>query len=374
MDKKETYEATGAQAAGLGKIESALPPFLRKKGTAVLVLLLCAVLSVAISWINAPADLVQIDRSQCVIDSADILSDETTAYMENLNVELSSSCYGAQIGVMSVKTTGRTDIESYAEQAFKEWGPGDKNENNGVLLLLVPGDDNYYCATGKGLVDAMPSGTVSALLYDNLEQAWVEGSYDAGVQQTCLAIAQEIARVYGVSLSGGYGQGQTAAGNQEYNYYPQQNVGYGVSSVGDIVSILIFVVILIVLVVLISNAFRGGGGGGYGYRRSNFFFFPFYGGRRGPRPPRPPYGGPGPGPRPPRPPRPPQPPRGGGFGGMGGGSFGGGSRGGFGGMGGGSFGGGSGRGFGGGSFGGGGGRGFGGGGGGGSFGGGAGRR
>ena len=45
MDKKETYEATGAQAAGLGKIESALPPFLRKKGTAVLVLLLCAVLS-----------------------------------------------------------------------------------------------------------------------------------------------------------------------------------------------------------------------------------------------------------------------------------------------------------------------------------------
>ena len=142
MDKKETYEATGAQAAGLGKIESALPPFLRKKGTAVLVLLLCAVLSVAISWINAPADLVQIDRSQCVIDSAHILSDETTAYMENLNVELSSSCYGAQIGVMSVKTTGRTDIESYAEQAFKEWGPGDKNENNGVLLLLVPGDDN----------------------------------------------------------------------------------------------------------------------------------------------------------------------------------------------------------------------------------------
>ena len=242
MDKKETYEATGAQAAGLGKIESALPPFLRKKGTAVLVLLLCAVLSVAISWINAPADLVQIDRSQCVIDSANILSDETTAYMENLNVELSSSCYGAQIGVMSVKTTGRTDIESYAEQAFKEWGPGDKNENNGVLLLLVPGDDNYYCATGKGLVDAMPSGTVSALLYDNLEQAWVEGSYDAGVQQTCLAIAQEIALVYGVSLSGVYGQGQTAAGNQEYNYYPQQNVGFGVSSVGDIVSILIFVV------------------------------------------------------------------------------------------------------------------------------------
>ena len=370
MDKKETYEATGAQAAVLGKIESALPPFLRKKGTAVLVLLLCAVLSVAISWINAPADLVQIDRSQCVIDSANILSDETTAYMENLNVELSSSCYGAQIGVMSVKTTGRTDIESYAEQAFKEWGPGDKNENNGVLLLLVPGDDNYYCATGKGLVDAMPSGTVSALLNDNLEPAWVEGSYDAGVQQTCLAIAQEIARVYGVSLSGGYGQ--TAAGNQEYNYYPQEHVGYGASSAGDIVSILIFVVILIVLVVLISNAFRGGGGGGYGYRRSNFFFFPSYGGRRGPRPPRPPYGGPGPGPRPPRPPRPPQPPRGGGFGGMGGGSFGGGSRGGFGGMGGGSFGGGSGRGFGGGSFGGGGGRGFGGGGG--SFGGGAGRR
>ena len=316
-------------------------------------------------------ELIKPTESFFVADYAGVIDEEDENRIIDKNAVLSEKT-GAQIVVATVEFTGSTSIDDYCYELFNEWGIGDKKKNNGVLLLLVPGDDNYYCATGKGLVDAMPSGTVSALLNDNLEQAWVEGSYDAGVQQTCLAIAQEIARVYGVSLSGGYGQGQTAAGNQEYNYYPQEHVGYGASSAGDIVSILIFVVILIVLVVLISNAFRGGGGGGYGYRRSNFFFFPSYGGRRGPRPPRPPYGGPGPGPRPPRPPRPPQPPRGGGFGGMGGGSFGGGSRGGFGGFGGGSFGGGSGRGFGGGSFGGGGGRGFGGGGG--SFGGGAGRR
>ncbi len=398
MNTKETYEATGSQVSALGKLESALPAFLRKKGTAVLVLLLCVVLSVGLSWANAPADLskVEIDRSECVIDSANILSDETTTYMENLNVELSSSCYGAQIGVMTVDTTGRTDIASYAEQVFEKWGPGSKDQNNGVLLLLVPGDDNYYCATGSGLVNEMPSSTVSALLNDNLEQAWVAGEYDSGVQQTSLAIANEIARIYGVSLSGGYGQGLSSntQSNNNAEYYPQQTNYSGASAVGDVISIIIFIAVVVVLIVLISNVFRGGGGGGYGYRRNSFFFFPFFGGwgrPRGPRPPRgsrPPYGpGPGPGPRPPygggprppRPPRPPQPPRNGGgfggfggFGGMGGGSFGGGSRGGFGGMGGGSFGGGAGRGFGGGSFGGGSGRGFGGGGG--SFGGGAGRR
>lgn len=377
MNKKETYEASGSQVSALGKLESALPAFLRKKGTAVLVLLLCVVLSVGLAWLNAPADLskVEIDRSECVIDSANILSDETTTYMENLNVELSSSCYGAQIGVMTVDSTGRTDIASYAEQVFEEWGPGSKDQNNGVLLLLVPGDDNYYCATGSGLVNEMPSSTVSALLNDNLEQAWVAGEYDSGVQQTSLAIANEIARIYGVSLSGGYGQGlnSNTQSNNNMEYYPQQTNYYGAMAVGDVVSIVIFIAVVLVLIILISNVFRGGGGGGYGYRRNSFFFFPFFGGwGRPPRGPRPPYGG---GPRPPRPPRPPQPPRNGGgfggFGGMGGGSFGGGSRGGFGGMGGGSFGGGAGRGFGGGSFGGGSGRGFGGGG---SVGGGAGRR
>ena len=65
MDKKETYEATGAQAAGLGKIESALPPFLRKKGTAVLVLLLCAVLFLLLRF----GDRIDEGRLFCVLDA-----------------------------------------------------------------------------------------------------------------------------------------------------------------------------------------------------------------------------------------------------------------------------------------------------------------
>lgn len=351
MDYHETYEASGSKIGALGKLEDHLPGFLKNKIAAVTILALCAAAAVLVSWLNAPAELGTVDKSQCVIDDAEILSDSTTTYLENLNAELSASCYGAQIGVKTVQSTGRTDIADYAQQMFDEWGVGSSDRNNGVMLLLVPGDDNYYCATGSGLVNDLPNSTVSALLNQYLENAWVEGDYDAGVQQTCQAIAQEIARIYGVSLGGGYGQNLTPSADYEpdtelryYDGYEAENRG-----VDYIMSMLIFVLVLVVLLVLIIRAFFGPRGGGYGGYGGGFF--PVFFGR--PRPPRPP--------RAPRPPREPGGPRGGMGGGFGGprGGMGGGlsnPRGGFGGMGGGRSGGGVGRGFGGGRSGGGAGR------------------
>ena len=159
---------------------------MRKRRFGRLAALVMALACLAMLLCGASFD---IPSDSWVMDDANILSAQTEQYVNERTKVLSDAC-GAQIGVATVEYTGSLSVEDYAYQLANEWGLGDSKKNNGVLLLLVPGDDNYYCATGKGLVDAMPSGTVSALLYDNLEQAWVEGSYDAGVQQTCLAIAQ----------------------------------------------------------------------------------------------------------------------------------------------------------------------------------------
>lgn len=377
------FEVSGTQLAGLGRLESRLPAILRKKAVALLVLLAFAAATVGIAWVKAPADLPGLSASVCVVDEAGILSEDTTAFMNDLNARLSDSCKGAQIGVLTVNTTGRTSIADYAQQAGNRWGVGSAKNNNGVLMLLVPGDDDYYVATGGGLSGVLSDTTLGTILDKCLEPAWVEGSFDEGVQATAYNIAAAIASGYGTSLEvSGYGP-------FEDGHTPEALYGssaYRGLSVADVIAWGIIALFAVVFIGLFLGAVVRNFCGpflGWGWHNNVFvgpiFFRPFFGWSR-PRPnhrppndrfrgPRPPMGGGfGGGFRGPRPPRGgfggPRPPYGGGFGGsgrggfggMGGGSFGGGGmgRGGFGSMGGGGFrGGGAGRGFGGGSFGGG---------------------
>ena len=315
-------------------------------------LLLVFVVSVAVLCpaFAASASLPSLPSGQCVVDDANVLSSSTVQTITDLNAQLESSCSGAQIGVLTVDYTGNLTTEDYALQAFNTWGIGSASENNGVLILLVMEsqeyeDGDYYLTYGDGFRNTTLESQASAIA-QTMENDFAAFDYDGAVTTCANNVAQTIADIYGVSLSG-------SAGNQgSYNDAPYQDNsssgGFGDILLG-IVTILFTIILLIIIVSVIVYTFSGPLGS---------LFWCFGGPRyRGPRPPRgrrnpppPPPGGPyggfgGPGPyggRGPRrtPPRSTPPRSGGGFGGgsFGGGSFGGGSFGGgsFGGMGGGS--------------------------------------
>lgn len=293
----------------------------------------------------AAASLPDLPKDECVVDDANILSDSTTQTIVDLNNQLQSSCNGAQIDVLTVDYTGNYSTEDYATQAFNAWGIGDATNNNGVLILLVMEspiyeDGDYYVTYGDGFRNTTLESQASALA-QTMEDDFVRQDYDDAVTTCARNVAQTIADIYGVSLSGG----NTNNGSYNEPAYDDNSSG----GLGDIllgfITILFTVVLLLIIVSVVVYTFSGPLGG----------LFWCFGGpwHRGPRPPRgrrnppppPPggpyggFGGPGPyggrGPRSSPPPRrtPPRstPPRSGGFGG---GSFGGGS---FGGMGGGSF-------------------------------------
>ena len=50
---------------------------------------------------------------------------------------------GAQIVVTVVQDTGDVSMEQYAYDMANAWGIGSAEKNNGVLLLLSVGDDDY---------------------------------------------------------------------------------------------------------------------------------------------------------------------------------------------------------------------------------------
>lgn len=262
----------------------------------------------------ATASLPSLPSGQCVVDDANVLSSSTVQTITDLNAQLESSCSGAQIGVLTVDYTGNLTTEDYALQAFNTWGIVSSSENNGVLILLVMEsqeyeDGDYYLTYGDGFRNTTLESQASALA-QTMEDDFVRQDYDDAVTTCAQNVAQTIADIYGVSLSGG----NTNNGSYNEPAYDDNSSG----GLGDIllgfITILFTVVLLLIIVSVVVYTFSGPLGG----------LFWCFGGpwHRGPRPPR--------GRR-----NPPPPPPGGPYGGFGGGSFGGGS------FGGGSFGGGS---------------------------------
>ena len=307
---------------------------------------------------SAAASLPALPSGQCVVDDAGVLSSSTVQAITDLNAQLESSCNGARIGVLTVDYTGNYSTEDYATEAFNTWGIGSASENNGVLILLVMesplyDDGDYYVTYGDGLRNTTLAKQSSAIA-QTMEDDFVRKDYDSAVVTCANNVAETIAEIYGVSLSGGsYNDGYYDGGYAEPVDEP--------TTFGDVVLgiVMLFITLLLLLIIVtaVLRIFVAPIGYAMGFRRGFFAWgAPHY---HRPTPPPPPGPGPGFGPGPgmggPRPPRndrprggssnrrPPRPPQGGSFGGgsfggssfggsRGGGSFGGG----FGGMGGGS--------------------------------------
>ena len=262
----------------------------------------------------ATASLPSLPSGQCVVDDANVLSSSTVQTITDLNAQLESSCSGAQIGVLTVDYTGSCTTEEYALQAANAWGIGSSTGNNGVLILLVMetqqyADGDYYIATGDGFRNTTLEKQAS-IIAQTMEDDFVARDFDGAVTTCARNVANTIADIYGVSLSGGNGS------TVQPGYQGGQSSGG--STLTDILTLVVSVVLLIVIIRSMAYVFASPCG-----------WLWCFGGPRPPRrrrgPPPPPPGGFYGGSRGPRPPR-------GGFGGMGGGSFGGGAgRGGFGG-------------------------------------------
>lgn len=284
--------------------------FAKRISALVLVWVVC--LSALSPAYAAKADLPELPKDQCVVDGAGVLSSSTVQTITELNAQLESSCSGAQIGVLTVEYTGNDSTEDYATQAFNAWGSGSSSQNNGVLILLVMesaqyADGDYYLTYGDGFRNTTLAKQASAIA-QTMEDQFAAKNYDGAVTTCARNVANTIADIYGVSLSGSAGNGSTV----QPGYQGGQSSGG--SALTDILTLVVSVVLLIVIIRSMAYVFASPCGWLWCFG--------------GPRPPRR-HRGP-----------PPPPPGGfyGGFGGMGGGSFGGGAgRGGFGG---GSFGGG----------------------------------
>jgi uncharacterized protein len=159
----------------------------------ILILFLSAPMA-AFAVVEAPAEIY-------VGDYANVLSEETERYIIEQNQALAGAT-GAQIVIVTVDFLDGMDIEDYAYTIFNDWGIGDAEKNNGLLLLLAIGEENYWAMQGKGLEGVLSSGLLGDYLWEYLEPDFAAGDYDAGVYKVFQAFLGWFQEYYDMSASG----------------------------------------------------------------------------------------------------------------------------------------------------------------------------
>lgn len=276
-------------------------PVLKKTGAVlltVLVLVLMAVPAFAVALPDAPTGYVY--------DGANVLSSSTESYIERTGSALAEAC-GAEVVVATVDFTDGEDIADYAYDLFNKWGIGDKKANNGLLILLSIGAEDYYAEPGVGLTDVFSGGVLDAMLYDYLEDDFAAKEYDSGVKKVYARAVEILEDHYNVSYS--TGTTNNANANTNYNYANNNTSGGFLSGVQNVFSQarrvavtriirFVFIVLFVILIIALSvlrprrRYYRRGWGAPPPPPPMGGFW-------RGPRPPRSPggpgFGGPRPG-------------------------------------------------------------------------------
>ena len=219
-----------------------------------------------------------------VVDYTNTLAPDQQEALERKLVTFDDSS-SSQIAVVIIETTGDRDISDYAVAMGRSWGIGNKEFNNGVLLLIAKSDRKIWIATGYGLEGALPDAIAKSIIDNEITPNFRENDFYRGLDEGTNAIL--------LAISGEY------TASSDYHKRKKKDAPP--------------IVIIIIIIFLILGFIRRGGGGGGNYNRRGYnaggpggiWFFPTSGGSS--------FGGGS---------------SGGGFGGFGGGSFGGGGAGG----------------------------------------------
>lgn len=188
-----------------------------------------------------------------VVDDAQML-DPATRQQLTQTLEAHEKATGEQVVVVTVPGLQGTAIEDYGYQLGRAWGIGQKDKNNGALLIVARDDRKLRIEVGYGLEDRLTDAQSSVILNQVITPAFKNGQFSQGISDGVAAILQVLGGDPLAEPAYASGQGQGSDFMAEHPF----------------VVLLLFVLFVIVVAACqfygICNASGGGGSrsGGFG--------------------------------------------------------------------------------------------------------------
>lgn len=132
-----------------------------------------------------------------VLDSANILSNETKQELIQIAKGLESSPERPQIVLVTIDDLYGESIESYSNQLFNSWGIGSEELDNGVLLVYVHDKPSYRIEVGYGLEGAITDSEAGRILDEVIALKESDG-IEKGLAHGFKRVANEVSVEYGI--------------------------------------------------------------------------------------------------------------------------------------------------------------------------------
>ena len=190
-----------------------------------------------------------------VTDRAGVIGEPRHAQLEAFLAQLREKT-GVQFAVLTVDSCTPEDPDTYKTRVFHQWGIGDKERKDGLLLLVAIHERVIKFETGYGLEGTLPDGWQARMLRDLAAPHFREGSPAEGITAAVLSSAQRIAAEKHVTL--------------EWNGQELRYDRTGGDRLSSWIVILVFAFIFFVLLPALRHSQRrgwrssGGWGGGFG--------------------------------------------------------------------------------------------------------------
>jgi uncharacterized protein len=137
---------------------------------------LCLVCACAAQTLTFPA------LSGRVVDEAGILDAETLTALTASLAALEQKTTD-QLVVVTLKSLQGTSIEDYGYQLGRHWQIGQKDKNNGVLLIVAPNERKVRIEVGYGLEGTLTDAVTKLIIENSITPRFKIADYAGGIKR-----------------------------------------------------------------------------------------------------------------------------------------------------------------------------------------------
>jgi uncharacterized protein len=143
------------------------------------------------------------------------------------------------------------DISDYANQLFRAWKLGDKEQNNGILLLIAPNERKVRIEVGYGLEGTITDGVSFLVIQQQIVPRFKAGDMPGGIEAGANALIQQL------GLPADQAQKVAQDANAQQARATKQGGGFPLGALLPLAFIFLFVILPLM-------RRRGGRRGGFG--------------------------------------------------------------------------------------------------------------
>ena len=133
--------------------------------------------------VQSSAESVDADKlilNSPVVDQANILNPQEKQRLEAQLRSIYQQGF-AQAAVVIVPTTNGVPIFDYALQVAEKWELGNKDIDDGLLMVVAVNDRDMYILTGYGLEGVLPDAAVNRIIREDITPLFKQNDYGAGI-------------------------------------------------------------------------------------------------------------------------------------------------------------------------------------------------